>query len=181
MIITGIAHTPARLHERTYLPSNELVYLASKALREFNATSLNTSLSLGWDQALAKAALELKIPYSVAIPYPGRDRVLKRDAQVIYYDLLAHAAEVTQVSEDYCDSAMLEAHMWRVDHSDYVLALWDYEFTGDCFRVIDYALNSDKPVANLWEDWRKLYMLRKGNHEYDREGRPRGAQVYGKG
>jgi hypothetical protein len=181
MIITGIAHTPARLHERTYLPSNELVYLASKALREYNATSLITSLSLGWDQALAKAALELKIPFSVAIPYPGRDRVLKRDAQVIYYDLLAHSTDVHQVSEDYCDSAMLEAHIWRVEHSDYVLALWDYEFTGDCFRVIDFALKSDKPVANLWEDWRKLYMLRKSNQEINQQDRPHGAQVFDKG
>lgn len=181
MIITGIAHTPARLHERTYLPSNELVYLASKALREYNATHLVTSLSLGWDQALAKAALELKIPYSVAIPYPGRDRVLKRDAQVIYYDLLSHAAEVNQVSEEFCDTAMIEAHIWRVEHAEYLLALWDYEFTGDCFRVIEYALKTDKPVANLWEDWRKLYTLRKTSKEFNPEGRPRGAQVYPKG
>lgn len=180
MIMTGIAHTPTRLHERTYLPSNELVYLASKALREYNATSLITSLSLGWDQALAKAALELKIPFSVAIPYPGRDQVLKRDAQVLYYDLLAHATDVTQISDAYCDSAMLDAHLWRVEAADFVLALWDYEFTGDCFRVIDYALKCQKPVANLWEDWHALYALRKSSPEYEQERRHRGAQVFGK-
>ncbi len=179
MIVTGISHAPARLHERTYLPSTELVYLATKALREYKAKHLVTSLSLGWEQALAKAAVELKVPFTVAIPYPGRDRVLRRDAQALYHELLSKADEVYQVSEEYDDSSMYEAHCWRVDCSDQVIALWDYEFRGDCFDVIKYALDHDRTVTNLWEDWRHLYMLRKNQTTYTSYGdRTRGAQVY---
>ncbi|MGE5223127.1 MAG: hypothetical protein ACM3PY_11870 [Omnitrophica WOR_2 bacterium] len=183
MIVTGIAHDPTRLNERGYLPSTELVYLASKALRAYQVKKLITSLNPGWDQALAKAAQELKIPYVVAIPYPGRDGGLKRDAQVLYYDLLARSDEVFRISEEYCDSAMLDCHCWRVDESDLVMALWDYEFEGETFDVIDYALKHGKEVANLWKDWSNLYTLRNNPDTIkvsspDHPKASRGARIY---
>ncbi len=181
MIITGIAHNPTRLHEKTNTPSAELIYLASKALREYKATRLITSLAAGWDQALAKAALELKIPYTVAIPYPGRDAGLSHEEQVLYYDLLARAGEVYQVNDTYCDTAVMECHCWRVDQSDCVLALWEYDFEGETFQVIDYALKNDKEVANLWKDWSNLFSLRKNNPAaYTSAARSKGAQIYPK-
>jgi hypothetical protein len=178
MNITGIAHPPERIRERGYLPSSELIYLAKMALKEYGATSLITSLAQGWEQALAKAAVELEIPFSVAIPYPGRDAEWKRDACVFYLDLLARAAEVFRVSDSYSDTAVLEGHYWRVDQSNLVLALWDYDFYGDTFQAMDYALKSGKQVTNLWKDWQHLFSLRRIRPVVSVQQRKIGAQIF---
>jgi hypothetical protein len=178
MIVTGIAHPPVRLHERSNLPSTELVYLAMRALRQYHATRLITSLAWGWEQALANAAIEMEIPYTVAIPYPGREVEWQREPRIRYYDLLARAAEVYRVADCYSNTAVMEGHCWRVDRADLVLALWDYEFTGDTFSTIRYALQAGKKVQNLWQDWDALYVLRKPVFSFSLQKSRTGAQVY---
>ena len=176
MIITGIAHPPARLFERQILPSLELVYLAVRALNRYGATEVITSLSLGWEQALAKAAIELEIPYTVAIPFRGRNYDWNGDVDRLYQELLGDARRVYCVSDVYSDHAMMEDHHWRVDCSDAVLALWDYEFQGETFSVIEYALKNQKSVINLWKDWESLFRLRK--YRTSTQQTHTGARVY---
>lgn len=161
MIVTGIANRPNLLHERKNLPSSELVLLAHNGLIKYEATHLITSLSPGWEQALAKAANELEIPYTVAIPYPGRDQEWKGEARIHYYDLLTRAYEVFQISEVYTEDAMLESHFWMADRSDLILTLWSYEFYGDTFKVVDYGIKKGITVTNLWHDWESLYTLKR--------------------
>lgn len=177
MIITGIAHPPARLYERQILPSLELVYLAVRALNRYGATEVITSLSLGWEQALAKAALELDIPFTVAVPFRGRNYDWNYDVDRLYNELLADADHIYCVSDEYTDHAMMLDHHWRIDRSDAVLALWDYEFQGETFTVIDYALKSRKSVFNLWKDWESLFRLRKYRPSTSQTSR-NGARVY---
>lgn len=178
MIITGIAHPPERLRERSCLPSNELVYLANKALKDYRATRLITSLEPGWEQALAKAALELNIPYVVAFPHPGRDAEWKQETRIVYYDLLSRSEEVYQVCDFSCENALQECHYWQADHSDIVLALWDYDFGDETFNVIDYALNKGLEVDNLWQDWISVSSLRKLSPAAYTEAKKKGAQVF---
>ena len=177
MIITGIAHPPARLYERQILPSLELVYLAVRALNRYRATEVITSLALGWEQALAKAAVELDIPYTVAVPFRGRNYDWNCDVDRLYHELLANAERVYCISDVYSDHAMMEDHLWRVDRSDAILTLWDYEFQGETFRVIDYALKTRKSVINLWKDWESLFRLRKYRPSTASESR-NGARIF---
>jgi len=180
--ITGIAHPPEWLHERSNTASPELVFLAKKALKEYCATHLITSLAFGWEQALAKAANELKIPFTVALPFPGRDLEWNKEDRGVYYEMLAKAAEVYQVSDCYSENAILESHFWRVDRADIILALWDYEFRGNTFNTIDYGLKLGKEVVNLWKDWYSLYHLRKMYPSSYTRPNKRGAQIFeGKG
>ena len=178
MIVTGISQPPARLHERASLPSTELVYLAVTALRHYQASHLITSLAWGWEQALAIAADELEIPYTAALPYPGREVEWPRASRVIYSDLLARAKEVILLSDCYSDPAVIAGHRWRVDRTGLVLALWDFEFSGDTFATIQYALGSQKSVVNLWQDWDSLYSLRKPAFPILIQTAGRGAQVF---
>jgi hypothetical protein len=178
MIVTGIAHPPERLRERSPLPSIELVYLAAQALKMYPATHLITSLAPGWEQALAKATLELGIPYTVALPYPGRDSGWPRPTRLLYLDLLARAGEVYMVSDACDENAVLEGHRWRVDRAGLVLALWDYDFQGVTFQVVDYALCSGRQVTNLWQDWQRLFSLRKARPAVQVQKRAIGAQVF---
>ena len=178
MIVTGIAHPPVRLHERSNLPSTELVYLAMRALREHGATQLFTSLAWGWEQALASAAIEMEIPYTVGIPYPGREVEWLREPRVRYYDLLSRAAEVYNICKLYSATAVIEGHQWRVDRAGLVLSLWDFEFSGDTFSTIQYALSTGKKVVNLWQDWEALYNLRRPVFSFSLQKKRTGAQVF---
>lgn len=178
MIITGIAHPPDRLREREALPSIDLVHLAREALKTYGATHLLTSLAPGWEHALAKAALELAIPFTVAIPYSGRDASWPRDARQLYLDLLARAGDVFRMSEESANTTELDGHLWRVDRADQVLALWDYEFNGDIYLTVSYALQLGTRVANLWQDWQTLYSLRKSRSTVLIQARNLGAQVF---
>jgi hypothetical protein len=177
MIVTGIAPAPQQLEERSSLPSNELVYLASKALKTYKATRLITSLQPGWEQALAKAAIECKIPYVVSFPYPGRDSEWSQEMRVLYYELLSRAAEVYQICDEYTETALRECQEWQTDKAELVLALWDYDFDSQVFSGIRYAVDHDVQVCNLWQDWESLTLLRK-NPQPSKAHRRKGAQVY---
>jgi hypothetical protein len=178
MIVTGIAHPPGRLHERGPVPSAELVYLAQTALKAYGATHLITSLAPGWEQALARAALELGIPYTVAIPYPGRDLEWEQRVRLGYLDLLARAGEVYRVSDAFTPDALLTGSCWRTSRADLILALWDFDFSGLTFQSLDYALKLEKTVVNLWKDWQHLYSLRKARPNVHVRAQKVGAQVF---
>jgi uncharacterized phage-like protein YoqJ len=178
VIITGIAHPPGRLYEKSSIPSNELVYLASKAIIEYKATGLITSLEPGWEQALTKAAVELKIPFTIAIPYPGRDAEWSKESRIQYYELLSRADQVYQINDQFDEANRHEAHQWQIDRADIVLALWNYEFSGYVFEILDYALAKDVQVRNLWQDWRSLFELRKSQRTTYVTNKREGAQVF---
>jgi hypothetical protein len=178
VLIAGIAHPPQELHERSDIPSGELIYLAKRALRVYKATRLITSLSPGWEQALAKAALELSLPYCVAVPYPGRDADWNDKLQVQYLSLLARAESVDRLAENYSTTALFEGHIWCVEQSQIVLALWDYEFNGFTFDIIDHAVENGRTVVNLWKEWSQLSSMRRRKNFANQIPRPKGAQIY---
>jgi hypothetical protein len=139
---------------------------------------LITSLAQGWEQALAKAAIEMEIPYTVAIPFPGRDADWKREARLLYLDLLARASDVYRVCDEWFEGAVMEGHFWRVDRSELVLALWDYDFQGDTFQTVSYGLKTSRTVVNLWSDWSHLYSLRRARPAVSIQNKKIGAQVF---
>jgi hypothetical protein len=155
MIITGIAHPPSRLREKKEIPSLELSFLALRALQEYPATRLVTNLTPGWEQALAKAAIELDIPYTVNVPFPRLVSFWQPEAERLYRELLAGAAETRNIQDPPGGSH------GRVSQADLILALWDYEFQGEVFMLVEEALRLGKQVANLWPDWEALLSLKK--------------------
>jgi hypothetical protein len=168
--ISGIAPGLSHLYDRCCPPADELVYLATQALQIYLPTMILTSLYSGWDQALAKAALNLNIPIHVVLPYRKRELFIRINFPEIYRDLLPKAKYIECLSETYYLDLDMECHIWRADRADLVLALWDYEFCGDTFQVIDHALKAGKKVVNLWEDWSRLYNLRKELAAISRSG-----------
>lgn len=172
MIIAGIAHPPARLRERGPLPSLELVCLAVRALQAYPASRLVTSLSPGWELALAKAAFELEIPYRVLVPsLEGRFAWHPR-ARRLYGELLAGAQE-TFAAEGQQESGLRPC----LEQAETVLALWDYEFGGTLFEQVQAALKRGKTVVNLWREWETLLGLRQERPPLACN-RPWGAQVF---
>lgn len=177
MIITGIAHPPARLHERTRSPSLELVHFALLALQQYQATRIITSLEPGWEQALAKAAIELELPYSVVGSLAERPPELTNNIPSLIRELLEKADERIVLADAGSYPRYMYWQNWRADQADLILALWDYNFQGEPFQMIEYALKKGKPVANLWWDWDILVHVRRNRPLWFAPGR-KGAQVF---
>lgn len=177
MIITGIAHPPARIHEKTQIPSIDLGHFGYLALKQYRVERLVTSLAPGWEQALARAARESEIPYTVAIPYSGHESGWEKKARLVFEELIEQAAAVVTISGGSHPDARLKCYRWQVNQADLVLSLWDYDFSSEVFGMIAYALRGGKQVANLWEDWNIVYNLRR---RQARQLTPRrsGAQVF---
>jgi uncharacterized phage-like protein YoqJ len=112
-----------------------------------------TGMALGWDTALAEAAIKLHIPYIAAIPFVGQESRWQPAQQDHYFDLLAAAEDVVVVCEgDYAPWKMQRRNEWMVDHSDLVLALWDRS-PGGTANCIRYAEERGKTWLNFWGEY----------------------------
>jgi hypothetical protein len=85
---------------------------------------------------------------------------------------------VYRVCDEWREEAVMEGHFWRVDRSELVLALWDYDFQGDTFQTMGYGLKGGRTVVNLWNDWTHLYSLRRARPAVFIQNKKIGAQVF---
>src|SRR6478609_5888932 len=98
MIIAGTGHRPDKLggyENRTRLA---LGGLATEYLAQKRPDLVISGMALGWDQALAGAAVALEIPFLAIIPFEGQERKWPEDARARYKRLLAAATEVIVTS-----------------------------------------------------------------------------------
>jgi uncharacterized phage-like protein YoqJ len=110
---------------------------------------------LGWDQALAAAALDLNIPTTMALPFPGFEDRWPSKSKTFLHSLIYRASKTVFVCDPgYAGWKMQKRNEWMVDNADSVLALWDGSDggTGNCVR---YANKVGKPITNLWSEWSK--------------------------
>lgn len=110
-----------------------------------------SGMALGWDQALATAALEHGIPVIAAIPFIGQaDRWSKPDVER-YWHLLERCSEKRVISTGgYSAEKFQRRNEAMVDDADLVLALWDGLPKGGTANCVAYAEAAGKPVVNLW-------------------------------
>lgn len=182
MKITGIAQPTQPWYDRTSLPAGDMVFLAMRALRFYQATQVVTGLKPGWDQSLVKAAIELDLPFTVVLPYPGYELAWNRSVRIAASDLLVRARRVEYITgcseNDAAAGAWKEAHYRRVDQADLLMALWDFRFAGETYQVMNYALQTGKEVVNLWQDWDRLARLKRRPANQLQGKCTTGAQVY---
>lgn len=153
MIVAGTGHRPNKLGGYGVEATGKLVALAREWLRVNRPDRVISGMALGWDQALAWAAVDEKIPFTAAVPFHGQESAWPSLSQQWYQDLLALADEVVYVTDGgYAAWKMQVRNKWMVDNCDLVLALWDGSEggTGNCIK---YANSVDKPIKNLWETY----------------------------
>lgn len=151
MKIAGTGHRPNKLGGYSSEVLMKLVSTAKDALIELQPTSVISGMALGWDTALALAALELKLPLVAAVPFHGQETAWPNISQIMYQDILKDASDVVYVCDKgYAPWKMQIRNEWMVDHCDVVLALWDGTSggTGNC---IAYADKVKKPIHNVWD------------------------------
>lgn len=153
MIIAGTGHRPDKLGGYDWHIYRKLVGLAVQSLQERNATKLITGMALGWDMALADAAVILNLPFIAAIPFEDQASRWRLMQRVHWQRLVKKAAQAVIVSEGgYAPWKMQRRNEWMVDHCDRVLALFNGT-EGGTANCIKYAGRYNKPVDNVWSEW----------------------------
>lgn len=156
MIIAGTGHRPPKLGGYSDEVFYHLVELATISLKQYKPDKVISGMALGWDQALAQAALDLKIPLIAAIPFPGQHLKWPKSSQERYISLgqwARYSGEVHVISQGaYAPWKMQVRNHFLVDHADFMLVLWDGSAggTGNC---MEYVERMKRPYENLWQAW----------------------------
>jgi len=152
MIICGTGHRPNKLGGYGIETANKLIQIASDWLREQKPTKVISGMALGWDMALASAAISNEIPLVAAVPFKGQEGKWPQGSQKEFNRLLENATSVVYVSDGgYAAWKMQVRNEWMVDNADVILALYNGDTSGGTYNCIRYAEKKEKQVVNLWE------------------------------
>lgn len=151
--VAGTGHRPQKLLGFGARANSTLCRFTRAWLEALRPECVISGMALGWDQALATAAVELAIPFVAAVPFEGQEARWPESSQREYQALLGRAAEVVIVSSGSFSARSMQArNQWMTDYCDLLLALYDGSSggTGNCIR---YADESGRDVLNLWASW----------------------------
>lgn len=155
MLLAGTGHRPTKLGGYSREATSHVFRVAAHALDELKPTAVISGMALGWDSALAFAALEAQIPLVCAIPFRGQESQWSPKSQEWYHKVLNAATKVVIVSPgEYSAAKMQVRNEWMVDHADHIAALWDGS-SGGTSNCVRYARAKKKPITNFWEDFLK--------------------------
>ncbi len=166
MIICGTGHRPQKLFTSdpfSYLNLVKLTKFLEKELEQIKPTIVISGLALGFDTALAKAALSQNILLISAIPFEGQENKWGQEAKDTYEEILERSQQVVYVDkaerynpkrvEGYAAWKLHKRNEYMVDFSHAVLALFDGSNDGGTASCLRYAKNKNKEIINLWDKW----------------------------
>lgn len=159
-IWTGTGHRPDKLGGYDDDTFSKLVDLAEAYIESKGPPAIIISgMALGWDQALAQAAINCNIPFVAAVPFKGQENKWPEVSKERYKKLLDQAGEVVILSSHYDKGVMQQRNIWMVDQltgrDDHVVALWDGS-DGGTKNCIKYAEKKRIKIVNLWPIFTKL-------------------------
>ncbi len=156
MIISGTGHRPNKLGGYSQEAFNKLVTIAENYLKDNIPDKVISGMALGWDQALAQACINLKIPFIAAIPCFGQDNMWPNTSRLLYHSILNKASEVIFVSkEGYNRTCMQKRNKWMVDNSDLILTIFNGSVGGTA-NCINYAKSKNKKIINLYDKYNEI-------------------------
>jgi len=152
-IIAGTGHRPHRLGGYTPEVFNRLVALATASLTPYQVEHVISGMALGWDQALAQAAINLNIPFHAYVPFRGMDYLWHQDSRNYFQDLLGRAEKVVICSPGgYAPTKLYTRNQQMVDNCTLLLALWSGG-PGGTRNCIRYANAKGRKIVNVWDAW----------------------------
>ena len=150
-------HRPHRLGGFTRQTYSRLRALATEYLVDAKPDEVVSGMALGWDQAFAYAAIDLRIPVTAAIPFDDYETMWPGSSRLEYKKLLAQCENVVIVTPGpYTDASLLfKRNRWVADNVTNLAALFDGNPRGGTFQCLLYATSKKPPVLveNLWERW----------------------------
>lgn len=157
MIVAGTGHRPDKLGGYDTRVRLGLGGLATDYLHRTRPCEVISGMALGWDQALAGAAIALGIPLIAAVPFEAQASRWPSESQARYKRLLSRArhVEIITPGEVYgrlVNDAMDDRNKWMVDRAGRMAALWDGSW-GGTFNCVKYAEKRGVQIDNLWDRW----------------------------
>ncbi len=111
------------------------------------------SLAVGADQLFADIALELEIPYTVVLPCSGYEQTFSKVDLPRFRYFLQRASAIRKLPfARPSEQAFYEAGKFVVEHSDFILAVWNGKPArglGGTADIVSFAKANHKPVIQL--------------------------------
>ena len=156
MILAGTGHRPDKLGGYADDVRLRLEAFAETQLVALRPERVISGMALGWDQALAVAAVTLGIPLIAAVPFAEQAAAWPEGSQLRYRNLLAEAAEVhTICPPGYAGWKMQQRNNWMVIKSDVLLALWNGT-SGGTANCVSYDKKNERKIVNVWDEWERF-------------------------
>lgn len=119
---------------------------------ENKVTHVISGMALGFDMALAIAAIQLKnIGYNIhleaAVPCRNQSKFWNEYSKRIHAKILERCDEVTILAEEYSRECMMNRNTYMIDKADVVLALWDGKCFGGTYDAVRKAQALNKTVV----------------------------------
>ena len=158
MILAASGHRPGKLGGYDLRTRRAVGALAIEHISRLEPAYVISGMALGWDQAVAGAAMILGIPVIAAVPFPSQHKRWPANSQSHYLEILDRCSKIVEISkEDPVSSHQAtvwldQRNKWMVEHCDRVIALWDGSW-GGTFNCIKYARKLKRPIDNLWTRW----------------------------
>lgn len=158
LVVAGTGHRPQKLqsswsqYESLTLP--RLTLLAEKALLREKPVLVISGMALGWDTAIAQAAINLEIPLVAAVPCLNHALKWNEVQQATWQRIIDKAIAVHCPNVPYTPAAMQIRNEWMCDRANRILALWDGS-SGGTANCLKYAKKKGVEIKNLWTSWEK--------------------------
>lgn len=150
MILAVTGHRPNKLGGYGRGVEMSLLRLAGSELRSLKPESVLTGMALGWDTAIARAAIALGIPFTAVVPFDGQEGCWPMESRRAYYRLLKDAKDVVTVcTGGYASWKMLRRDRWLVDNAEHLLALYSGA-KGGTAHCVEYAQGKGLGITNCW-------------------------------
>lgn len=136
MKIMGTGHRPSKLFFKLgdgYLENNPLRIAIRNEVRkiidEVQPETIVSGAALGFDQDLARVAIEMDVPFIAAVPFFGQESKWPLSSQKRYHEIISKAKEIVYVSDPgYAPWKMHKRNSWMLDavgDDGLVVACWN--------------------------------------------------------
>jgi len=179
VVFSGFGSRPSEIEEnsRHVYSADVLAKLSAFAVdvfEHYTPTRIMSGMGLGWEQAIALAAVTTKIPFVAILPFKDQESVWPEKSQDFYRSLLSKATDVVHTSNGtFTGMKFVERDNWIIDHCDGVFTLFrneppaEQETSDDIIfidvnvaksqarkqRIIQYAEEKEKTIIDLWPNW----------------------------
>lgn len=154
--LAGSGHRPDKLIGGYDNCLDAIVQLLTPVLAYLDVDKVHSGMALGYDTALALAALRTGKELHCQIPFNNFESRWTSESKRLYYSILDKASNINYVNPDNLDNKgeicywLQKRNEILVDNCDVLLVLWDGT-TGGTNNCINYSLKKRKTVINLWD------------------------------
>lgn len=153
VIIAGTGHRPDKLGGYEIEATMRVIDFATKVMATRQPSRIITGMAIGWDMALAQAAINLGISYHAYVPFEGQELKWPMSTRLYYKVLLTKAEHVKICSTGgYSKASMQLRNQQMVDDCDVIAALWNGS-PGGTENCLSYAMLVGKPYVNYWGEF----------------------------